>query len=214
MKKSTPLLTLAVLFLFSCKDKDDDAKLNAVTATDYFPLTVGSYWVYQWYNIDNLGNETIRSTKDSVFVSADTIINGLTYAILQGTEFGNEIKRFYRDSSGFLVDEKGEIPLFTIHEEPALLGIDTFYASNAPWFWREYKMAADANITVSAGTFENCLTAETYLNPIEPNAENGIRIYPFNYAEGIGLVRHRTSFYYEPLYLESRLISYHIEPAP
>lgn len=215
MKNQAFLFLAFTVFAFACKDKDDDTTSNPlpIAATDYFPLTQGSYWIYQWYKIDSQGNAEIwASYLDSIYVSGDSIINGITYAKVEGTYIKTPITYFYRDSSGFLVDENGGAPLFSTTLETEVLGVDTFSTEVAPLFWREYKMAANtSNVTVPAGTFDDCLQSILYLTSLEPDYEHGVRTYPLEYAKGVGLVRQRTSFYHSPDYLEGRLMRYNIE---
>ena len=82
----------------------------------YFPLTIGSSWVYQHVNIDQLGQETFRDETDSVVVSKDTLINGKLYYVFEGNNYpfngGNwGIVDILRDSMGYIVNQHGEIKL-------------------------------------------------------------------------------------------------------
>lgn len=70
MKKIYYLTILSVL-LFSCSSDNDD-NLNNQTNFD-LPVTIGNYWVY---DVESSGNPT---TKDSLFISRDTLIGTNTY---------------------------------------------------------------------------------------------------------------------------------------
>jgi hypothetical protein len=48
-------LVMAITSLLSC-NKEDDKEIK----TDYLPLRIGNYWIYQEYNIDTMGNEIAR----------------------------------------------------------------------------------------------------------------------------------------------------------
>ncbi|MCC6726345.1 MAG: hypothetical protein IT258_17690 [Saprospiraceae bacterium] len=214
MKQSTYLTLLALAMLvFSCNCNDDDSAANPIPATNYLPLTVGNYWVYQWYKIDASGNETpYGSYLDSVYVSGDTLINGFTYHILEGRELNVPFRKFYRDSSGYLVSTISDIPLFSTTSTTEQLGIDTVFAGPEPLAMLEYAMQNPTpTVTVPAGTFSDCLTTLTSMTSFEDDYPYGIRTYPYHYAEGIGRVQHKVSFYGSPDYLESRLLRYHIE---
>ena len=202
------------MLVFSCKDKDDDATSNLPTpAIEYFPLTVGSYWVYDWYSIDALGNEEPYPLyHDSIYISGDTVIGGLTYSIMEGTHFNSDFRSFYRDSSGFLVNGEGGVPLFTTTSEQVQLGLDTIFIDSEPFAIVDTKMQPTAtSITVPAGTFADCLTATTFVTSFDPNYPHGVREQPYYYAKGVGRILHRIAFYSTPGYFESKLAKYHIE---
>src|SRR6187397_1272969 len=69
----------------SCK-KDEMADPTGVpgsTATigDFSQLTVGNYWVYEIVDLDAQGNDVFTwSVVDSMVVTGDSIINGITYS--------------------------------------------------------------------------------------------------------------------------------------
>lgn len=82
MKKLLILLLLSVLpvVFWSCSDDDDDNPVNP-TVKNYFPLYVGSNWVYEKYDLDsNNQRNTISLKIDSAYCSSMTQeqINGTT----------------------------------------------------------------------------------------------------------------------------------------
>ena len=201
----------AILLAFSCKDKDDDATTTPIPATDYFPLTAGSYWIYNWVKIDTLGNETPQVRMDTVTVVGDTVVNGLNYSIVEGTVFGGGVRHIYRDSSGYLVEAAGGTAEFSVSLNIAL-GNDTTWIGDMPAFWTSESMDVEpASVTVPAGTFESCLVKIQTIYPLEFDIPAGNRIYPYHYAKGVGLVKYRTSFLSSFDYLEARLSDYHIK---
>ena len=103
--------------MFAC-EKDDEQKLSDNTLNDakenYFPLTIGNYWVYEDYHIDSLNQETKLDYIDSIAVSRDTVIRGEKFYILSGIrEFPGSDKlrdlSILRDSLGYLINQWGEI---------------------------------------------------------------------------------------------------------
>lgn len=65
MRKLIYLGLLVALFT-SC-DKDNSTPIiDSADKANYFPLQIGNYWVYEHYDIDSLGNETIKNRTDSV----------------------------------------------------------------------------------------------------------------------------------------------------
>ena len=76
-----------VLFLIqSCKDKECEP--TSVNPSIHLVTTVGSFWLYDWYSIDSLGNEKILRT-DSTYIAGDTVINGKTNIIKKHDGFNN-----------------------------------------------------------------------------------------------------------------------------
>ncbi len=214
MKKTTYLfLSALAMLVFSCNCNDDDAATNPTPATEYLPLNIGNYWVYQWYIIDTLGNETIYgNTLDSIYISGDTVINGNTYAVMEGRQFNSDILYFYRDSSGYLVSANSSVPLFTTTSSSERLGIDTLFVGTAPLVMNDANMQPPSpSVTVPAGTFNDCLSTVTYMTSFEADYPHGIRTFPYQYAKGVGRVLHRIAFYSTPNYYESRLVRYHVE---
>ncbi len=70
MKNKLLLLALAFGFLASCSTSDES---NPVAETNFTPINVGNYWVYNVTGSDNL------TGRDSLYVSNDTVINTNTY---------------------------------------------------------------------------------------------------------------------------------------
>jgi hypothetical protein len=214
MKQSTYLfLSALAMLVFSCNCNDDDTVSGPTPATEYLPLNVGNYWIYQWYLIDTLGNETIYSnTLDSIYISGDTVINGNTYAVMEGREFNSDIQYFYRDSSGYMVSAKSDIPLFSTKSTTGQLGLDTLFFGTDPFLVNEANMQPPSpSVTVPAGTFNDCLSTVTYMTSFEADYPHGVRTFPYHYAKGVGRILHRVAFYSNANYYESRLVRYNVE---
>jgi hypothetical protein len=112
MKKLLILALLAVLVIASCKkDKDDVQQIEPVPqSADYALFNTGSYWIYHWYKIDTLGNETFMDKTDSLYIAEDTIINGHTYQVKKGNFFVTQnYLELCRDSSNYIVSHLGQI---------------------------------------------------------------------------------------------------------
>lgn len=115
MKAITALVFLFTFLIISCKKKDtnplicnnDSSPQN--TSSAYFPLKVGSIWVYESFKIDSIGLETSFDT-DTVRIIDDTLINGHTFSIITGTQSQAQGQPdFLRDSAGYIVDTQGNI---------------------------------------------------------------------------------------------------------
>jgi hypothetical protein len=217
MKQSTYIfLSALAMLVFSCNCNDDDTvigPIEPVPATDYLPLNKGNYWIYQWYVIDTLGNESIYSNNlDSIYISGDTVINGNTYAIMEGKEFNSEIRRFYRDSSGYMVSAESKTPLFTTTSTTEQLGVDSIPTETPPLVMLEANMQPPSPlVTVPAGSFKDCLSTVTYMTSFEADYPHGVRTFPYRYAKGVGRILHRIAFYSNANYYESRLVRHHVE---
>ena len=213
MMKPTFLALLFLAILISCKDKnDDDLTLGSNNqVVNYFPLTVGSYWVYDWVRVDTLGVEHPFGNRDSIYISGDTIINGIEYAIVETSLFGDErTQEYHRDSSGFLINHNGEI-LFDPINSTDLLWIDTIFAGSDPYVLIEYSMEGTmTNIEVPSGMFD-CLNLQGKMIPQQNNYPWGTRYKRDYYADGVGKVQSKIFFYLSPDDLFSKLVSYHIE---
>lgn len=108
--KKTLAFTILSLFILSCKkDKLEPTPppVNSYTHVN----TVGSYWVYDWYDVDSTGNETLWATgwKDTIRIVEDTTINGKVFQHYQGKQLNQFIEYFQRDSSGYVINADGSI---------------------------------------------------------------------------------------------------------
>ena len=209
--KKIAFLLLIPIFIFSCKkdaavpqEMNNGGTENPTKAP--YVLTVGSFWVYDIYAVDSSENETLLLTKDTVSIIKDSIINGRKYATYKGDyEWISNGLFFRRDSSGYHIDEKGEIYCsFTNFT-------DTFRIYGAPNSFIVFKMAhKDSTISVPAGTFiSSKFEISQYFNP-NTWADYPLRLGTY-YSKSIGVIKHRT---HAPpsSYSDSKLVSYYIAP--
>ena len=83
IRKSLLMFSAAALFIACSKDDKNDSPPKEPTdsstpASAYYPMKVGSYWVYDVYEIDSNGTEAIVG-HDSIAVTKDTLIHGKTF---------------------------------------------------------------------------------------------------------------------------------------
>ncbi len=202
-----------IIITFASCSKDVAIPENSTSAAipNYFPMTIGSYWVYDWYIVDSSGNSTFLNITDSISIVGDTLIGTDTFAIGVGGWFGGAPTRGYsRDSSGYLIDTSGRI------YSSANNYIDTLYT----WYPTSgttmgYCKMIDIGemVTVPAGTFRTINAAYVVVNLVGNWGCIGIYdIHDKQYAENIGIVR--TSFQNTPdpqcRVFEGRLRTYHI----
>lgn len=204
---------LVLILLFGCK-KEDESPNGTSETYNYFPLAIGNWWVYENYNIDNIGNETLSAVLDSLYIDNDTIISGTQYYMLEGSTLtigGAGTLKFLRDSSGFIVNEKGHKIIAqnnftdTLYNESRIMnGVHYFDISGI-------MKTVDTDITVGAGVFEviECEQKITIFAADAPNT--GIRYHNNYYANNIGQIVGEGSWYSSGGYFESRLLRYNIE---
>ena len=206
------LLVLAISLFAAC-NKD---KTNPQEESNYFPMQIGNYWVYQHYNIDSLGNETDMNKTDSVIIKRDTIINNKQYFVLEGTNYpynGNrwEILDYLRDSSGYLVNINGVIKCSnnnfsdTLLSKTEIIGEDTLFVLT-------YQMEESLNpIIVPAGEFEAINFKGTVVMPKDQPGIQNTRFMNNYYADGIGKIIDTYFFLSSSFINEKRLVRYNIE---
>jgi hypothetical protein len=144
------IFSFLIVLAASCK-KDPDPVIPPVQ--EPVPLFLleasqGSYFIYEWYQVDSLGNETSLSITDTVYFSGDTIINGNSYAIQAGTYFGSPRVAFIRDSLGYIVTSSGNILFSYVNNSDTLRNVSN--SMNDIYMMTKKNNAA---ITTVAGSF-------------------------------------------------------------
>lgn len=213
----TQIIIIAALMAFvSCKkDKIEDPNSTPGTQLEFkTPKTVGSYWVYQRYQIDENGIETLLPEKDSIYVYGDTTINNLKYTIYKGNKFGqSNYTSIERDSSGYIVNHKGGI-LYSYTKFN-----DTIDAGSAGQMWDWYTtMINNIQVEVPVGTFNAIESRETYFKSSGEPANNcGDEFFTLSkwYTKDIGKIKAQYGYISEIMnckYKEARLIEYYNAP--
>lgn len=207
--KAQFIIIATLLALVSCKKDKIETQAQFTT-----PKTAGSYWVYEWVQIDKNGVETPLSVRDSIYVYGDTTINYFDYTIYKGSTWpeGNYTS-IQRDSSGYVVTLKGNI-LYSYHYFNDTLGKGSISQS-----WDYYlKMYDNIQVTVPAGTY-NSIEARRYYYYESGDPANycGDAYFTLGkwYVDGIGKVKETNGYFGDFLncrYREARLIDYYIAP--
>lgn len=205
-------LVVFAISLFASCSKD---KSNPTEKSNYFPLQIGNYWVYNHYSIDSLGNETDINKTDSVVIKRDTTINNNQYFILEGTNYpynGDrwEILDYLRDSSGYLINANGIIKCSesnftdTLVSKTEIIGGDTLY-------FLTYQMEESSNnIIVPAGEFEAINFKGTVVVPKDHPGIKNPRFMNNYYVDGVGKILDTYFFLSSPIISEKRLVRYNI----
>lgn len=199
-----------IIFIVSC-EKQETININGIGQPSdtklYFPLTIGSYWVYQTF-IQNDSGFTSNGNLDSMFIEKDTVINSKLYVKFNRIP-PQFIPAFRRDSLGYIVDEIGRI-YFSINNFSDTLYSSFDTTSNTPLV--SYKMESkNTLINVPAGSF-NCYdyTGFYYSNPPYSDLFGSPRLTHDFYAPSIGLLEKVFFFSASPYVTEKRLIRFHI----
>ena len=224
MKNIIFFTKLISLIAISCKKKsiqppnNDSQPLNYTT-----PSTVGSYWVYRNYEVDSMGNVTMSNVTDTMFVTGDSIVNGYTYTVYEGALIPNTSHRLLRDSSGYVVDDKGYIyfsnnslgSIFDTWNEPIYPGPNGTINLKT----NIYIEPLSESVTVPAGNFMAYVRKDVSFDEAG-GAVNVCGDLEFirktHYVEGVGVVREEFAFFTEMTqlckYRYRELIDYYIAP--
>lgn len=176
---------LILLLFASCKKDSIIVTSNSLspTSSSYaFPLSIGSYWIYEVIAVDSSENIiSATGSFDSLYVSGDTIINLKTYYIIKAAKttfpfsgvnsiVTSTLTNIARDSSGYIVDTSGKFiehdnfgnVLYTLTQSPP----DSLYRIG-------YMANEDSIVTVPAGTFTTI------------NYQEKITVFDASYMHGI-----------------------------
>lgn len=203
--KNLFLILITIFIVQSCKDKD----CEPTSTSPSFKLVsgVGSYWLYDWYSVDTIGNEKFLRT-DSIYIAGDTTINGDIYIVKKGHGFNNNKVNYLRDSIGFVVNEEGDI----LWNKKSTGVIRTLNQGEFSLEWSITSLSSA--IEVPAGKFRAIVrtTKACYNNgqPLTP-CDTCQEEHAY-FSEGIGVVFERTAYLgnFDCSYLEGRLRKYQI----
>lgn len=204
------VIAAVVLLITSCKKCDDVTEIDGtgllVDATLYYPLSPGSYWIYETI-YENADSIYTGINTDSIYIAGDSTLNGNTYAVFKGSwPIGGSV-RLRRDSSGYIVGETGKIH-FAVNNFTDTLYINPDTTSS---YHNSCIMENNDSISiVPAGTFSVYdYACYYYSNPGYPHGSP--RIMHNFYAPSVGLVKMNYFFYASPYNTEKRLLRFHLE---
>jgi hypothetical protein len=216
-----PIIALTV-FASSCK-KEIIEKCEPIVIKEseqsyksYYPLAKGSYWIYQHYKVDSLGNEEALNTFDTTSVIGDTIIKGLKFYIVKSSNkpTGN-YTQYLRDSLNFTVFNNGKIKtcpsnfLDTLNSGVYLTNGDTLFTVYQ-------KVDKYQNINLPIGSFVGLNIPHYFTSYSLYGLHSGKIKYSDNeiYAENIGKIistyRYLGGYSMYKQYYERRLVEYNL----
>lgn len=215
--KKVMFLLMSFILLYSCQESeftDSDKK-----ASEYLPMSIGNYWIYQQFIINPDGTEEAKQIFDSVYIKRDSIIDGHRYFEIVNSNPLSTSSNFERDSSGCLVELKlginigipNRYVLFSEHNLTDTISryyfefeMDTLYSITI----RMEK--SQQPISVPAGTFEVLNAKQTVIgNPKYTNYPEP-RYYNQYYAKKVGNILYTRGYLNWLGIIEYRLIRYSI----
>ena len=211
--KAALLLAFTAAFA-SCKKDDDEGPAPAtppdpIAVSAFSNLAVGNYWVYAIVYYDSAGTEVPTAYTDSVTVIGDSVVNGHTFSVFQGTRPlhnpGNPQSYRYmlRDSADCIIGLTGGI-VFSLSDLGSVFA-QAVIPPNGTMTW-----STDPNQvqhTVPAGSF-TCYDThkEAFVPGYVPRTMHSLR------GQGVGIIQD------EMVYLDSpgsgfrrKLVSYNVQ---
>ena len=205
---------LVVSFASCKKDDSPDSAKNS-----YFPLTNGSYWIYESYVVDSSGNEVlINNDIDSIVITGDTTINNKVYKVKSCFNYGHPTnKEFYRDSMGYILkydDGLGERKIFSPTDFTNVLCSYDLPDVGCHLSCKMQKVTEP--VSVKAGTYTAVLNGNCTVAGLGEYQANSFPDVKYYYAQGTGLVMN-TLYYMSgwinlKSYTRVELIRYKIYP--
>ena len=210
MKLKLFAFSISVIFIFSCQKETVIPPCESQITRSYFPMEVGSYWIYQWYKVDSSGIEEIQDGKiDTVTIVKDTLIGTSIYKKIQeNNSFVTApiVIKFRRDSLGFLIDRNNNIYFSSSNF------IDTLRTINNNNFKIIYKMEVSSTpIETTAGIFD-CLNFQGEVTSFV-SADWSTQLINTYFSRGMGKIQENTFFFSNAneSQFQRRLVEYHLE---
>lgn len=203
------MLSLSVI-LTACTKEDTPTPGPAPAAPipSYSALSIGNTWTYAIVQFDSLGNETPTAWSDVVTVTGDTVLNGNSYSVLEGTrsihhpwQDGGYV-HLLRDSADCLVADNGAI-LFRANAPGATLRTGVI-PPNGTLTWR--MASAPGSVSVPAGPFGTTVVEAIATYPGLPQ-----RTMFTHRAANVGLVQEETKFLAGGGGYRAKLVSYQVQ---
>lgn len=222
MERTNLLLTSlsCLLLLQACKKEETSPVPGPIAASslgdisEFSNLRIGNYWIYDHYKVDENDNilETVRT--DSVWVAGDSVINGVTYKVVNYAAAGNPGPVFnawlWRDSANHLLQSWNSEPDLLFSTGPLDQVIYT-RTNEAGITWEYTVLPGPVEITVPAGTFSTYLLDQPItdfnIHPVQAEWKR-FRSY---WSRGIGRVRYYRFFANDPLGMRYDLVRYNVE---
>jgi len=210
-------LLLTFVCLYSCQESEFSN--SDKRASEYLPLSIGNYWIYQKFTINPDGTEKAELVFDSVSIKRDTIINGQQYFEIVKSNLISLQSYFQKDSSGCLVTleigpNKNVLNHYVLFSDN---NTDTLYKSiYKPEMDTVYSISVKMEklkqpISVPAGTFEVLNAKHTVIANPKYTYYVGPRYNNNYYAKNIGQILYSYHYLNNLGQIEYRLIRYSVK---
>lgn len=204
------ILGVGMVCFLSC----DKNKLEDIgTQEDYYPLSVGNYWVYESYtrNANQTEFHLMINSRDSTYIDKDTIIDNLIYyKRLSARESGALVIDYIRYEKDELVNSLGH-KLFSANPSFAPPSLDTSVINTGNYYETIPSLGlTEELVTVNSGIFtcadwafsNKWVHSDTIIQQSQAH---------YYYAKGVGFVQMAA----EPTlsihsYTQKNLEAYHI----
>lgn len=205
------LALLAPALFLSCRKDTSDPPANGdptPAAAPWSKLTIGNTWTYAIVQFDSLDNEVPTMWTDVVTLTGDSVVNGITWSVVQGTRNIHSpgqttgYTQLLRDSADCIVALGGTC-VFRANAPGATL----FSSVIPPSGTLTWSMAdAPASVVVPAGTFTTAVVVGEAMYPGVP-----VRVLRTHRAAGIGLVQDETKYLSSGGGFRKKLISWSVQ---
>lgn len=206
--KRTIVILIVALFIASCK-KEESNPVESMSAqekvTDYYPLEIGNYWIYEIYTSDSTLIFTDNHLIDSVCIMKDSVFEGNVFKVVFSSYWGITL---IRDSSDYLVTPEGR-KIFTIKQDNNNLGES--YMDPDSIVYNTWKMKnSDSICIVPSGQYQAKYVIGTVTSTV-PASRSTIKLnYYYAYVKTIGKVYQRQRYLYSLDGIEERLVRYKV----
>ncbi|MNU49985.1 hypothetical protein D3C71_389410 [compost metagenome] len=194
MKKILAFTILSLTFLSCKKDKIEPLTPESPATTSYVHVkTTGSYWVYDWYDVDSIGNETLWATswKDTMRIVGDTTINGKVFQHYKGKEWNSPREYYNRDSSGYVVGINGKIAYSYISGPMLLSANNDGYLNNDGYIGEKQTINTAFGSKQASTTYHQVSMVDG--TPVNVCGDLSVRFYSY-YVSGLGCVGTETAY--------------------
>jgi hypothetical protein len=199
---------LLALALLGCSKSDSTTppSENTYTASSYYPLSVGNYWVYDLYEVDTNGVEAFIDT-DSMYIEKDTILRGNRYFVKRTSRLNGV--SIIRDSSDYLINRYG-LRLFGPQDKSDTLDLLAlpFNGADTTQLIHFQMNLQSRKVSLPAGNFNvlELIESVRFLS-----GSSTIRPYSLYRAPNVGIVYSEGSYSHNnPIRIEYRLRRYFV----
>jgi hypothetical protein len=187
-------LIIPIVFLACDKDDTNDSgNETPVKVTDYYPLSIGNYWIYQVNQCDSLEFDCEEYETDSVYISEMVEKDGNTYYVFGSSKrTGSENLSYVRDSGDFIIDDLGNV-IFAINHYDTVLRQYEAGSIESIVLKAKYSISENKEVFNVAGTDYDCYNFKGEVLLAKDNFT--IPRYVNNrFSKNVGLV-YQNSFY-------------------